>query len=81
MEIEGAGSIPVARAEDLVAMKLLSMSERRPQDRIDARALLLANPSIDLDRVRALLVRIRERGFDRGKPLEANLEAILAEPP
>src|SRR5690606_39784302 len=30
--IEGAGSIPVARAEDLLATKLLSMSERRPQD-------------------------------------------------
>jgi len=79
VEIEGAGGIPVARAEDLLATKLLSMSARRPQDRLDASALILANPSLDLDRVRAQLERIRERGFDRGKDLEADLRAVLAE--
>lgn len=77
--IEGAGSIPVACAEDLLATKLLSMSERRPQDRLDARGLILANPSLDLERVRTQLARIRERGFDRGKDLDATLNAVLAE--
>ena len=77
--IEGAGSIPVARAEDLLATKLLSMSERRPQDRLDARGLILANPGLDLERVRRQLARIHERGFDRGKDLPANLSAVLAE--
>jgi hypothetical protein len=38
--IEGAGAVPVARAEELLALKILSMTERRPQDRIDALSLL-----------------------------------------
>jgi hypothetical protein len=76
-----AASVPFARAEELLATKVLSMNERRPQDRIDARSLLTANPEIDLGRVRALLTTIRTRGFDRGEDLNAKLEAVLAERP
>ena len=50
-------------------MKILSMTDRRLQDRIDARALLENNPGTDLDRVRLRLRQIRERGFDRGEDL------------
>ena len=75
----GAGTrVPFARAEELLATKVLSMNEQRPQDRIDARALLAANPELDLDRVRALLATIRARGFDRGEDLEAKLAEVLA---
>jgi predicted nucleotidyltransferase len=49
--IEGVGEIPVARAEELLAMKVLSMSDRRLQDRIDASNLLLANPSLAIGEV------------------------------
>lgn len=75
--IDGAGAIPVARPEDLLAMKILSMSERRPQDRMDARGLLLANPALDLRAVRDRLALIRERGFDRDQDLDAKLAAVL----
>lgn len=80
VEIAGAGRIPVASPEDLLALKVLSMSERRPLDRVDARNLLLANPDLDLDRVRAQLARMRERGFHRDQDLDAKLAALLAEP-
>jgi hypothetical protein len=75
--IEGAGSIPVATVEDLVALKVLSMSPSRPQDRIDARSLLVAAPDLDLARVRTQLSRIRDRGFDRKEDLDGKLETVL----
>jgi predicted nucleotidyltransferase len=76
--IEGTGPIPVARAEELLALKVLSMTEKRPQDRIDAQALLAANPGLDVGAVRALLALIVARGFDRGQDLGAKLDALLA---
>jgi hypothetical protein len=76
--IEGTGPIPVARAAELLALKVLSMTEKRPQDRIDAQALLAANPGLDVGAVRALLALIVARGFDRGQDLGAKLDALLA---
>ena len=76
--IEGAGTVPVARAEELLALKVLSMSEARPQDRIDASSLLAANDLLDLGDVRDLLARITERGFHRQQDLAAKLDALLA---
>jgi hypothetical protein len=57
--LEGAVAIPVARAEELLALKIVSMTDARPQDRIDAESLLAANPDLDLEAVRDLLARIR----------------------
>ena len=73
------GEIPIARAEDLLATKILSMSAQRPPDRMDARGLLLANPALDLALTRDRLRLIRERGFDRGEDLEAKLADVLRE--
>lgn len=73
------GEIPIARAEDLLATKILSMSAQRPQDRMDARGLLLANPALDLALTRDRLRLIRDRGFDRGEDLEAKLADVLRE--
>lgn len=78
-EIDEVGRVPVARAEELLAMKILSVTDRRPQDRTDAVNLILANQSIDLDSVRDNLRLITERGFHRGQDLAARLEAVLAE--
>jgi predicted nucleotidyltransferase len=75
--IEGAGPIPVARAEELLALKVLSMTEKRPQDRMDAEALVAANPGLDVGAVRALLALIVARGFHRGQDLGAKLDALL----
>ncbi|MCC6994494.1 MAG: nucleotidyl transferase AbiEii/AbiGii toxin family protein [Deltaproteobacteria bacterium] len=78
LQILGAGSVPVARAEELLAMKVLSMTERRFQDRSDAQNLIAMNPALDLTVVRANLALIAERGFSRGEDLMAKLEVVLA---
>ena len=75
--IEGVGTIPVAVAEDLLAMKILAATARRPQDRIDARALLLASPDLDLALVRDRLRLITTRGFHRDQDLEAKLREVV----
>lgn len=77
VRIAAAGDLPVARAEELLAMKVLSMSERRPQDRMDAVNLVLVNPALDLEVVRANLGLIVARGFDRGENLASRLDSVL----
>ena len=69
----------MARAEELLAMKVLSMTDERLQDRLDARSLLLANPKLDLDEVRENLELVTARGYHRGEDLEAKLDHVLAE--
>jgi hypothetical protein len=71
------GPIRVARAEELLAMKVLSMTEQRAQDRLDAISLLLVNDAIDLAVVRDNLRLITERGFHREQDLVAKLESIV----
>jgi hypothetical protein len=78
VDIEGAGPIPGARAEELLALKVLSMTEKRPQDGFDAEALLAMNPGLDVAAVRDLLARIVARGFHRGQDLGTKLDALLA---
>ena len=73
------GVVPVARAEELLAMKVLSMTEARLQDRMDAQRLLEFVPDIDLSVVRSHLIRIRERGFAREQDLETKLDSLVAQ--
>jgi hypothetical protein len=54
------------------------MSERRPQDRIDALNLVVLNDGLDLDAVRADLDAITARGFHREQDLREKLEVLLA---
>ena len=76
----GAGRpIPVAAAEELVAMKVLAMAPERGQDEIDIRHLLAAHPQLDRVRVEDNLRRIMERGFDRGEPLLDRWRAITGQ--
>jgi predicted nucleotidyltransferase len=77
VSIEGVGVVPVARAEELLAMKVLSMDERRLQDRIDAGKLLDVNRELDLPGVRANLQLIEARGFNRHQDLAAKLQGLL----
>ncbi len=81
VSIDDVGMIPVARAEELLGMKVLSMTDARPQDRIDAKNLLALNPDIDLAAVRELLGRIETRGFHRGQDLGAKFDALLRSVP
>ena len=73
------GEMAVARAEELLAMKILSMADRRLQDRLDAQHLLERGPGVDLGCVRDNLRLIATRGYDRGLDLEARLDSLLAE--
>ena len=73
------GSVPVARSEELLAMKILSMDRLRLQDRIDAQNLLRFNPELDLTVVRDNLRLIIERGFHRDRDLIALLDEVLDE--
>jgi hypothetical protein len=76
--VEGIGPVPVAQAEELLAMKVLSMDARRLQDRIDAIRLLEVNPGLDVQRVREDLRLIETRGFGRRQDLAAKLDELLA---
>lgn len=69
--------VPVARAEHLLATKVLSMRDERLQDRIDA-VNLLAIAELDLAEVSRCLDIIRDRGYARGQDLRAKLETLLA---
>ena len=77
IDFEGAGPVPVANAEELLAMKVLSMTDTRLQDRIDAQHLLQFTPSLDISRVREHLARITDRGYAREQDLEAKLAVVL----
>ena len=79
IDVPGTGPLPVACVEELVAMKTLSMTQRRLQDRIDAQRLLEHTEGLDLERVRANLALIHQRGYDRGEDLEAKLASLLEE--
>jgi predicted nucleotidyltransferase len=79
IDIPGAGPLPVACVEELVAMKVLSMTNRRLQDRIDVQRLVEHTMGLDLERVRANLALIRQRGYDRGEDLDAKLASLLEE--
>jgi hypothetical protein len=77
VEVESVGAVPVARAEELLAMKVLSMTEHRLQDAIDAVNLVAFNQDLDLGSVREGLALIKARGCDRSQDLDAKLAAIL----
>lgn len=68
------GTMPVARREHLIAMKTLSASEHRDHDVRDLIVLLSEASPRELELARQALALIKERGFDRGKDLEAELE-------
>ncbi len=67
--------VPVARAGDLLALKVLSNGPKRPQDQIDIIALLRQGDETELHRARQTATLIVERGFNRGR----DLLALLAE--
>jgi predicted nucleotidyltransferase len=75
--VPDVGPVRVARAEELLAMKLLSMSPRRLQDRLDAQNLIQFHPGISLDDVRDNLRRITARGYHRNRDLLALLDELL----
>jgi hypothetical protein len=59
-------------------MKILSRTDTRLQDRIDAQRLLQCTPALDVSRVREHLTRITERGYARDQDLDAKLSVAAA---
>lgn len=71
--------LPVATIGHLIAMKVLSRNDdTRPQDIIDLRNLILEATPDDLETAREALALITERGYDRGKPLQTDLDGLLS---
>ena len=77
VSIDVIGEMPVARAEELLSMKVLSLSDRRLQYQIDARNLATNMAATAVEQVAANLRLITERGYHRGQDLEAKLAATL----
>jgi hypothetical protein len=77
VHLSAVGDLPVARAEELLAMKVLSMTDQRLQDRLDARHLLEYNPDLDIAVARSNLELIAARGFARGQDLQQKLDALV----
>ena len=69
--------LPVARCGHLVAMKVLSASDRRLQDRADLQALIRRCDPAELDVARQALDAIAKAGCARGRDLRGDLEEHL----
>ena len=77
MEITAGIEIPVATAGHLLVMKVLSRSAERPQDETDLRALLQVLTGDERRRAIAAAGQIERLGANRGKPLRAEVNALL----
>lgn len=71
--------LPTATVPYLIAMKVLSESDRRLQDRIDLQNLIAVATQEDLNIVPGLLDLIDQRGFANGKDLHAVYQKFLDE--
>jgi DNA polymerase IIIc chi subunit len=72
-------TLPAARTGHLIAMKLLSQSPSRPQDRIDLVRLVEVADADELRRAREAIECIRARGFHRDRDLVSGLDELLRE--
>jgi predicted nucleotidyltransferase len=69
--------LPVASLPHLVALKVLSRAEDRPQDDMDLAALLKRSTMRQVESARRALRMIHARGYGRGKDLEGELDRAL----
>jgi predicted nucleotidyltransferase len=70
-------TIPMATVGHLIAMKLLSRSDRRPQDMSDLMALLGVATARDLEDAKKASETIVARGFNRDRDLPGDLQALI----
>lgn len=78
IEILPSLSLPVARLGHLMAMKILSQdSGDRIRDRSDIMAMLAIVDSTEISLCRAAILLITDRGFHRGRNLNAILDDFL----
>jgi hypothetical protein len=65
--------VPVARVGHLLALKVLSESENRLQDRIDLKQLAKVATDNDWSTAESMVRLIKDRGFHRGRALSTRL--------
>jgi hypothetical protein len=65
--------VPVGGVGHLLALKVLSESESRLQDRIDLRVLAKVATEEDWRTAEAMVTLIKKRGFHRGRALSTRL--------
>jgi len=77
LTVFAALTVPVATLPHLLALKVLSLDDHtRPQDRIDARALLDRATPEDVATARRALDHIEQRGLARQQDLHAKLDEL-----
>ena len=70
--------VGVAITAHLIALKVLARDDvTRPQDVADLRALLRVASAAEVERARAALTLIAQRGYHRGRDLRGELEKLL----
>lgn len=80
VEVFPAMAVPVAATGHLIALKLLSRDEQRPQDDVDLRALLQAADSAELQRAKEAVALITQRGAHRDRDLLHDLTRLIPPP-
>lgn len=76
IEVLPGVSLPVARVDALIVLKLLARAPERPQDEADLQALLAMADASDLVTAHRLAQLVETRGFHRGRNLVAELETL-----
>ena len=76
LELFSGLTVRVARVEHLLALKLLSRDDSRPQDQVDIVALLGVSTAEQLGECRRALMLIEERGYARDKHLLEEFEQL-----
>ena len=72
--------LPVASTGDLMALKLLARDDRRrPQDYDDLKALLREASDADIERARASIGLLTQRGYHRDRDLMNDFDQFLRE--
>jgi len=77
IEVDVDLTVPVARVEELLALKVLSATPRRPQDGADFLRLIDFNPDFDEAAVRTHVEAIRSRRCHRDQDLLAKFDEML----
>ena len=78
VEVVPSLSLRVAQVGHLLAMKLLSRDQHRPQDQADIDALMKVLDEREVRRLRQAVGLITARGCDRGRDLCAVVEALTS---
>lgn len=79
LEVLSGVTVPVARTGHLLALKLLSREQRRPQDEIDLQALLQVATAEELELATQAIELIVARGADRERELHADWREFLGQ--